>query len=389
MPVTNFALMRTTKILNPCNRRLAMNIHTMVSFEIETNLYCKNINKASIIENPRMKKEAMFWKATKNEMVQCVLCPHHCIIAHEKRGICGVRKNEHGKLFTLIYGACSSIADDPIEKKPLYHFYPGSLVFSLGSVGCSFRCDHCQNYSISMARPEELSLQDIPPEKVSEIAYDHGCRGVAWTYNEPTIWYEYTLDAAKLVKNTGLYTVYVTNGYIEKEPLEEIAPYLDAMNIDVKAFHDEFYRTICKARLAPVLQTCERAKKLGIHLELTYLVIPGFNDADQEIKEFCQWIREKLGAETPVHFSRFHPDYKMKDTQATSINTLLACHSIAKDAGLQFVYLGNITHGDYDNTYCPSCKNLLIERYGFSIQIKGLTKEKCNKCGATIPLILA
>ena len=366
-----------------------MNIRTVASFGVEENSYCKNINKASIIENPKMKKEAMFWKATKNERVQCLLCPHHCIIAHEKRGICGVRKNEHGKLFTLIYGACSSIADDPIEKKPLYHFYPGSLVFSLGSVGCTFRCDHCQNYSISMARPEELSLQEIPPEKVSEIAYDHGCRGVAWTYNEPTIWYEYTFDAAKLVKGTGLYTIYVTNGYIEKEPLEKIAPYLDAMNIDVKAFHDEFYRTVCKAKLAPVLQTCERAKKLGIHIELTYLVIPGFNDAAQEIKEFCQWIGEKIGTDTPVHFSRFHPDYKMKATQATPINTLLNCHSIAKDAGLQFVYLGNIAHGDYDNTYCPSCKNLLIERYGFSTQIKGLTQKKCNKCGATIPLKIA
>jgi pyruvate formate lyase activating enzyme len=349
-----------------------INIRTRVSFGTEENSYCKNINKASIIENHTMKKEAAFWKATKNEMVQCMLCLHH----------------EHGKLFTLIYGACSSVADDPIEKKPLYHFYPGSFVFSVGSVGCTFRCDHCQNYNISMAHPEELSLQDIPPEKISEIASDHGCRGVAWTYNEPTIWYEYTLDAAKLVKNAGLYTVYVTNGYIEKEPLVEIAPYLDAMNIDVKAFHDEFYRTVCKAKLAPVLQTCERAKKLGIHLELTYLVIPGFNDGVEEIREFCQWIGEKIGSDTPVHFSRFHPDYKMKTTPATPLNTLLTCHSIAKDTGLQFVYLGNIAHGDYDNTYCPSCKNLLIERSWFSAQIKGLTKEKCNKCGATIPIII-
>jgi pyruvate formate lyase activating enzyme len=336
-----------------------------------------------------MKKEAAFWKAMKDDKVECLLCPHHCIIAHEKRGICGVRKNEHGKLFTLIYGACSSVAVDPIEKKPLYHFYPGSLVFSLGSVGCTFKCDNCQNYDISMARPEELSLQEIPPEKVSEIAYDRGCRGVAWTYNEPTIWFEYTLDAAKLVKKADLYTVYVTNGYIEKEPLEEIASYLDAMNIDVKAFHDEFYKTVCRARLAPVLQTCEHAKKLGIHIELTYLVIPGFNDATQEIIDFCQWIREKIGSDTPVHFSRFHPDYKMKATQATPINTLLTCHSIAKDAGLEFVYLGNIVHGNYDNTYCPSCKNLLIERYGFSAQIKGLVKEKCNKCGVIIPLKIA
>jgi len=365
-----------------------MNILTVASFGTEENLYCKNINKDSIIEIPNMKKEAAFWKTIKNDMVQCTLCPHHCIIAPEKLGFCGVRKNERGKLFTLIYGACSSIADDPIEKKPLYHFFPGSLVFSLGSVGCTFRCDHCQNYHISMARPDELSLQYIPPEKVSEIAIDHGCRGVAWTYNEPTIWHEYTLDAAKLVKNAGLYTVYVTNGYIEKEPLEEIAPYLDAMNVDVKAFHDEFYRTVCKAKLIPVLQTCERAKKLGIHLELTYLVIPGYNDTTHEIIEFCQWIGEKLGTDTPVHFSRFHPDYKMTHVKTTPTSTLLSSYKIAKEAGLQFVYLGNIAHGDYDNTFCPSCKNLLIERYGFSAQIKGLIKGKCSRCGVTIPLTI-
>jgi pyruvate formate lyase activating enzyme len=363
-----------------------MNIRIVGSCGAGANSFYKNINKVSFIENSAMKKEAAFWKPLSDETVQCLLCPHHCIIAPEKRGICGVRKNEHGKLFTLIYGACSSIAEDPIEKKPLYHFYPGSLVLSLGSVGCTFRCDHCQNYSISMVRPEGLSLQDISPDTLSKLAVDHGCRGVAWTYNEPTIWHEYTRDAAKLVKSAGLYTVYVTNGYIEEEPLKDIAPYLDAMNVDVKAFHDEFYKTVCKAKLEPVLQTCERAKKLGIHLELTYLVIPGLNDDIQEIKEFCQWIGEKLSTDTPVHFSRFHPEYKMTDTKATPTSTLLACYSIAKDAGLSFVYLGNIAHGDYDNTYCPSCKNLLVERYGFSAQIKGLAQGKCSRCGTAIPL---
>ncbi len=351
-------------------------------------LFYKNINKASFIEKTAMKKQAAFWKPIKDGIVQCLLCPHHCAIAPENRGICGVRKNEHGALYTCIYQACSSIAADPIEKKPLYHFYPGSLVLSLGSVGCTFRCDHCQNYHISMARPEDMSLQEIPAETLGEIARDHGCKGVAWTYNEPTIWHEYTREAAQLVKNAGLYTVYVTNGYIEEEPLREIAPYLDAMNIDIKAFHDEFYRTVCKARLAPVLQTCERVKKLGIHLELTYLVIPGLNDNEKEIKEFCQWITEKLGTDTAVHFSRFHPDYKMTDLPATPSRTLFSCHTIAKEIGLQFVYLGNITHGDYDNTYCPSCKNLLIERYGFSANIKGLSQGKCSRCTQAIPFRL-
>ena len=335
-----------------------------------------------------MKKEAMFWTALKDGAVQCALCPHHCVIASQKHGICGVRKNEQGRLYSLIYQACSSIATDPIEKKPLYHFYPGSLVLSLGSVGCTFKCDHCQNYQISMARPMELSLRDVPAERLSKLAVEQGCQGVAWTYNEPTIWHEYTLEAAKSVKKAGLYTAYVTNGYIEEEPLKEIAPYLDAMNIDVKAFHEEFYKKICKARLAPVLQTCERTRKLGIHLELTYLVIPGMNDDVGEINRFCQWIGETLGTDTPVHFSRFHPDYKMTDVTPTPLDTLRRCHSIATEAGLQFVYLGNIAHGDYDNTYCPSCKNLLIERYGFSSDLKGLTQGKCSRCNASIPVRL-
>lgn len=333
-----------------------------------------------------MKKEALFWKQLQNNTVQCLLCPHHCIIPPDKRGICGVRKNEQGRLYSLIYQACSSIAADPIEKKPLYHFFPGTQVLSLGSVGCSFRCDHCQNYHISMAHPEEAPLQDIPAEALPEMAREHGCRGVAWTYNEPAIWHEYTLEAAQEVKNAGLYTVYVTNGYIEEEPLKQIATYLDALNVDVKAFHEEFYKKVCRARLAPVIQTCERAKDLGMHLELTYLVIPGLNDDIKEIKEFCGWIVEKLGSDTPVHFSRFHPDYKMKDAQGTPTSTLLNCHAVAKEAGLQFVYLGNISHGDYDNTYCPSCNTLLIERIGFSAHLRGVTRGKCSQCHASIPI---
>jgi pyruvate formate lyase activating enzyme len=348
----------------------------------------KNINKASLIENPAMKKEAMFWKPLKNQTVQCLLCPHHCTIAPEKHGICGVRKNEAGTLYSLIYQVCSSIAVDPIEKKPLYHFHPGSHVLSLGSVGCTFRCEHCQNYQISMATPDGHSLREIPADQLGRIAKEKDCSGIAWTYNEPTIWHEYTLEAAQRVKEAGLYTVYVTNGYIEEDPLKQIAPYLDAMNIDVKAFQEQFYKKICKAKLAPVLRACEQAKDLGIHLELTYLVIPDLNDTLTDIDAFCQWIAEKLGTQTPLHFSRFHPDYHMTDIPATPLSTLLACHAAAKDAGLQFVYLGNISHGDYDNTYCPSCKNLLVERYGFSAHIKGLVQGTCSQCGMPIPMRL-
>ncbi|HVQ00659.1 MAG TPA: AmmeMemoRadiSam system radical SAM enzyme [Candidatus Thermoplasmatota archaeon] len=332
-----------------------------------------------------MKREARFWNSVGHGNVQCALCPHHCRIAAGKRGICGVRENEDGRLYSLIYAACSSVADDPIEKKPLYHFYPGSRVLSLGSVGCTFRCEHCQNFTISMAGPDSFGLRDIQPEAVVQMAKDHRCQGVAWTYNEPTIWHEYAFDTARLVKKAGLYTVYVTNGFMEEAPLREIAPYLDAMNIDVKAFREEFYRKICKGQLAPVLRACELAKQLGIHLELTYLVIPGLNDDVDEVTRFCSWVREALGADTPVHFSRFHPDYKMEDTPATPIETLLEFHKVAKQAGLQYVYLGNLPHGEYENSYCPSCGVLLIERHGYNISQRAVAQGRCMKCGTSVP----
>lgn len=333
-----------------------------------------------------MKKEARFWETKNNNKVQCLLCPHNCKIVNDKTGICGVRKNEGGRLFSLIYNSCSSIKEDPIEKKPLYHFYPGSTTLSLGSVGCNFQCDHCQNYSISRASPDDLLLKEIPPKMALNLTKKHGCKGIAWTYNEPTIWHEYTFDSAKLIKESDLYTVYVTNGYINEEPLKEISPYLDAMNIDIKAFHEDFYKKICKARLEPVLNTCEIAKELNIHIEITYLVITERNDSSDEIRKFCKWVVDKLGEETPIHFSRFHPDYKMTNVSATSIDKLLKIYDISKDAGILFPYIGNVPHGNYENTICPKCGNVIIERYGFNANIVGFNNGGCQKCGTNIPI---
>jgi pyruvate formate lyase activating enzyme len=358
----------------------------VVFSEAEANLSYKKINKVLFIETFTMKKEALFWKPLHNASVQCFLCPHHCIIHENKYGICGVRRNEQGKLYSLIYQTCSSIAADPIEKKPLYHFYPGSFALSLGSIGCTFKCEHCQNYQISMAKPGEETLREIPAETLPILTRQYECSGIAWTYNEPTIWHEYTVEAAKIAKKSGLYTVYVTNGYIEEDPLNELSPFLDAMNVDVKGFHEDFYKKICKAQLAPVMSTCEHVKALGLHLELTYLVIPTLNDDTKEIEAFSRWVMDALGQQTPVHFSRFHPDYKMKDIQATPSATLFKCLQIAKAAGLQFVYLGNVTHGEYDNTYCPHCGALLIERYGFSATIKAFSHGKCTHCRTTVPI---
>ncbi|MDI6917151.1 MAG: AmmeMemoRadiSam system radical SAM enzyme, partial [Thermoplasmatales archaeon] len=267
-------------------------------------------------------KEAMFYEK-KDDKIRCLLCPHKCLIPEGKRGICGVRENRKGVLYSLIYGEASSITPDPIEKKPLYHFYPGSTVLSFGTVGCNFRCRHCQNYSISQAKYGFYPLERITPEEIISKAKKYNCRGIAWTYNEPTIWYEFTYDVSRIAKEKNLYTVYVTNGYINEEPLKKIAPCLDAMNIDVKSMNEEFYHKICGGALSPVLRTTELAKKLGIHVELTYLIIPGHNDDESEIKEFCRWVKNNAEGGTPVHFSRFYPHYKMSSLPPTSMETML------------------------------------------------------------------
>lgn len=332
-------------------------------------------------------KEAMFWKKLTNDKVECELCPHRCKISKGKRGICGVRENQKGKLNTLIYGLATSVTPDPIEKKPLYHFYPGTYALSFGTVGCNLKCQHCQNYAISQAKFESMRFKRLRVDDVVNSAKRYKCQGIAWTYNEPTIWYEFTYDASKVAKKLGFYTCYVTNGFIEAAPLKEISPYLDAMNIDVKSFSNDFYKKTCKAKLEPVLETCKLAKELDIFIELTYLIIPGENDTESEITDYCNWIVENLGEKTPIHFSRFHPDYKMRDSIATPISTLENAYKIAQQSGLKYVYLGNVPHGDYENTYCPKCNELLIERVGFSTRAHHVKEGNCPKCGTQTPII--
>ncbi len=333
-----------------------------------------------------MRKEAQFWK--KNERVHCFLCPHECVISEKKRGICGVRENSGGMLYSLIYASCSSAYPDPIEKKPLFHFYPGTRAFSLGTVGCNFRCLHCQNYTISQVKPEEYHLMEILPEEAVEQAKKTECEGIAFTYNEPTIWWEYTYETAKVAKKEGLYTSYVTNGFINEDAINEIAPYLDGANVDVKAMNEEFYKKICKARLQPVLNACKVYKEKGVHVEVTYLVIPNKNDGEGEIKKFCQWVIHELGEHTPTHFSAFYPHHKMRDMPPTSFETLLKIYGIAKKKGILYPYLGNVPHGEYENTMCPVCNNKIIERRGFSARVVGLEGAKCNKCGEKIPIVV-
>jgi len=310
------------------------------------------------------------------------------VIAPGKLGVCRSRKNEGGELYTLVYGSIVSMAADPIEKKPLYHFWPGTDVFSLAAPGCNFKCLHCQNWAISQVNVEEISHEDLPPERAIELTKRYGCKGIAHTYTEPTIWMEYAYDVGKLAHREDLYNVYVTNGYMTLDALEKFSPYLDAANVDIKAFNDNFYKKICGVpSINPVLETCEWMVEHGIHLEVTYLVIPRENDSPEEIRKFCKWVVEKLGPGVPTHFSRFYPHYKMTDWAQTPIEALERAVKIAKEEGLHHVYVGNVPGHEFDNTHCPKCGELLIERYGFSVTRYELKDKQCPKCGTKINIV--
>ncbi|WP_094226606.1 AmmeMemoRadiSam system radical SAM enzyme [Methanolobus psychrotolerans] len=335
-----------------------------------------------------MIKEAMLYEKLEDGKVQCNLCSHRCKISPGKRGFCDVRENREGTLYTLNYNVVSSEALDPIEKKPLFHFYPGSLVYSLGTIGCNFRCKHCQNWTISQIGIDQANAIEISAETAVKKAVASGARAIAWTYNEPTIWFEYTYDCARLAKEAGLVTVYVTNGYITREGLEMIAPYLDAFRVDIKAFTEDFYRKIASAKLAPVLESAKLARELGMHVEVVNLVIPTLNDAPDEIREMSKWIHDNLGADTPVHFTRFHPYYKLQDIPSTSLKSLERAYEIAKEEGLSYVYLGNVPGTEYENTFCPKCGELLIQRGMFSIELNRLTDGRtCPHCGRSISVL--
>jgi len=329
-------------------------------------------------------KEAMFWEEKEGGKVKCHLCPHNCLISEGNRGLCNVRENQDGTLYSLIYGKAASLAVDPIEKKPLYHFHPGSKVLSYGTMGCNLSCSFCQNASLSCGDPESPYLEERSVEDIitQTLRYD----GIAWTYNEPTISYEFSYEVFKELKTDyDKYTVYVTNGYIEDEPLENIIPYLDAMNIDIKAYNEEFYREIVGGELKPVLETAKRAVENEVHVEVTYLIIPGHNDSREELKSFSRWVKENLGEDNVVHFSRFHPDHEMRDTPATLLKKMKEARNIAKKIGLNFIYLGNM-RADND-TRCPNCDTIILSRSYFSSGSLNLERGKCPNCGRDIPVV--
>lgn len=299
-----------------------------------------------------------------------------------------MRENDEGKLYSLNYAAASSVAVDPIEKKPLFHFYPGTTVFSLGSVGCNFRCKYCQNWGISQAELEHIPTRDMLPEEAIRLTKEYGCKSIAWTYNEPTMWFEYTLDSAKLAKKEDIKTVYVTNGYMSEESFQEINPYLDAANIDLKGMSNKFYEDLCEARLKPVLDNIIRMHDAHIHIEVTNLLIPGYNDSKEDIKALISFMVEEVGVEVPIHFTRFFPQYQMQNIPPTNIESLQRAHDLAKESGMQYVYIGNAPTTDGETTFCPECGEPIIKRDGFSVVSDELKKtRKCPKCKAPLNII--
>lgn len=334
------------------------------------------------------KREAILWTADERGVTTCAVCPRRCAVKPGKRGYCEVRVNEDGRLYTLIHGLCSSLAADPIEKKPVFHYRPGSLVFSVGTVGCNMRCRHCQNWQISRADPLDgaRELADVPPETLIQLALREHCEGIAWTYNEPTIWLEYVLEGARLAEREALYTVMVTNGYITLEALDELGPLLDVWRVDVKGFSDETYRTLAGVpHFAPILEAAERARHhWGMHVEVVTNVVPTVNDDEEELARIAGWIAERLGAETPWHLTRFIPCLDLSHLPATPTETLEAAVAIGRAAGLKHVYVGNVPGHRDENTICPGCGSVVMRRLGYTVGLEGLDQGRCAACGAEV-----
>jgi len=331
-------------------------------------------------------KEAMFYEATSDNTVHCNLCNHRCKIHDGKRGICGVRHNQGGILYSLVYGKVIAEHIDPIEKKPLFHFLPGSRAFSIGTVGCNFHCRFCQNFDISQYPREhqgEIAGRDRTPAQLIALAKADRCESIAYTYTEPTIFYEFALDTAVLAREEGIKNVFVSNGFMSPEATRHIAPYLDAANIDIKAFSDAFYRKICNGRLDPVLETIRLMKALGIWVETTTLIIPGLNDGDDELRAIARFIKS-VGVEVPWHVTQFYPTYAMLDKQRTPVDTLRRAREIGMAEGLRYVYEGNVPGEGGENTYCPSCRTALIERYGLELIRNRIKNGHCPECGNAI-----
>ncbi len=330
--------------------------------------------------------ECMFYDKLPEQKVRCGICPRRCVVADAERGWCGVRENRKGAYKTLVYGKACSAHIDPIEKKPLYHYLPGTTALSVATSGCNFECKFCQNWEISQVRPEQVTAVDLDPKRLVDAARARRVPTLAFTYSEPTIFYEYSHDAAQLARAANVGSCIISNGYMLEKPFRRLCEHLTAVKVDFKAYSEKFYRDVCRGHLQPVLDTLLTARKIGIHLELVVLIVPTLNDTPEELKGMAKWIMDNLGPDVPLHFSRFTPQYRLRNLPPTPIQTLRAAHGIATAAGIRHVYLGNIPTDPANHTYCHKCKTRLIQRMGYIVRENKVTAQgACPKCGTKLP----
>jgi pyruvate formate lyase activating enzyme len=329
-------------------------------------------------------RRARYYEKLSKGRVRCTLCPKTCAVGPAERGFCGVRENRDGEYYTLVYGRAASVNIDPIEKKPLCHVLPGSPIFSFSTAGCNMECKNCQNWQLSQSRPEQLPAADLPPDKLVEAARKQGCSLIAGTYAEPVVFAEYLLDVAREGNKRGLRTTMISAGYITRQPLLDLCRELAAIKIDLKSMREDFYRKVCAGALKPVLDAIELVRNQGVWLEIVYLVIPTLNDSEREIRDLARWVKTHVGPEVPLHFSRFHPYYRLKNLPPTPYETLDRCYKIARAEGLHYVYVGNLPH-PAQSTFCPKCGKLLIRREGFQIGEVHLRQGRCEYCQHPIP----
>ncbi|NIO47912.1 MAG: AmmeMemoRadiSam system radical SAM enzyme [Candidatus Aminicenantes bacterium] len=331
------------------------------------------------------KVEARYYKKHPDREIECTLCPRFCKLGDKERGYCGVRENIGGTYYTLVYGKACSIALDPIEKKPLFHYLPKSSALSIATAGCNVNCKFCQNWEISQVRPEQIQNYDFPPGAVVKTAKKYRCAVIAYTYTEPVVFYEYMYDTSLEARKKGVRTAVITGGHINPEPMEDLTKVVDAIKIDLKAFSQDFYTKYVRGELQPVLDAIKIVHKSSAWLELVYLVIPNLNDSSDEIRKMCQWIVKEIGPDVPVHFSKFVPMYLVKNLPPTPVSTLEKVHKIALEEGIRYVYIGNVPGHSAESTYCPNCKKIVIERRGYSIGKIALKGGKCKYCDNPIP----
>ncbi len=329
--------------------------------------------------------EAKYYEKLAYKKIKCKLCPRECVIDDRERGYCGVRENRGSTYYSLVHSRVVAAHVDPIEKKPFFHFLPGSAAFSIATAGCNVNCKMCQNWEISQVRPEQVRSNYLPPRDLAGLARRYECRTIAYTYSEPVIFYEYLLDCADAAHAVGVRSAVVTGGFVQQEPLREMCRHVDAVKVDLKAFSQKFYKEVVNGDLKPVLDVLVTLRKQRMWCEIVYLVIPTLNDGDQDLKGLARWVRTDLGPDVPLHFSRFHPEYLLKNLPPTPLETLERAKSIADAEGLRYVYLGNVPGHPAESTYCPKCRKAVVERIGYTIKAFNLKSGKCRYCSEPIP----